>query len=517
MKVGVSLSSYKGEMQKEDFEAIKNAGFDYAEITVPFLQPFEVLQDVLEYEAKWAMKVGLEPQTLHLPFGERYDITAPVCEGFDELKILIQKSAGYGIKIAVLHGSFEPIKESERENRILEGNSRIKELSDFCDSLGMKLAVECLPRTCIGNCADECLALIENTSAGICLDVNHLLIDTHEEFIDKLWDKIITTHISDYDRVDERHWLPGKGIINLRKVLGRLKEGVLYTLEVRNKDGDITPGMIMDAFKEQTKEYIALCEQRENQLLVYDADNPEKPCWTWKSDNENNINVSDVKMRHHKKHGDVLLTVASGGYAAMISFPEGKVLWEKFVGGNLHAIELLPNGKILTAASDGNTVSVFDEDDNCTEIYSEFSHGVLYDEGRNTFWILGSNFLKEYDVDTLEQKGNEFIFPENLTHGHDLAPYYGDSNLLWFTVNEGVYLYNKELNSIKKYEPMGENSVKGVGNLPVSKRVIALYPNGTYLPWCTDEYIVIEGENKKIFRNKEHAYYKIRVLSREYR
>ena len=31
-------------------------------------------------------------------------------------------------------------------------------------------------------------------------------------------DKIITTHISDYDFVDEKHWLPGEGKINWQEL-----------------------------------------------------------------------------------------------------------------------------------------------------------------------------------------------------------------------------------------------------------------------------------------------------------
>lgn len=43
-------------------------------------------------------------------------------------------------------------------------------------------------------------------------DTNHLLKDLTEEFIKNLGLKVVTLHVSDYDRIDERHWIPGKGV-----------------------------------------------------------------------------------------------------------------------------------------------------------------------------------------------------------------------------------------------------------------------------------------------------------------
>ena len=40
----------------------------------------------------------------------------------------------------------------------------------------------------------------------------------------KIGDKIITVHISDYDKVNERHWLPGEGVIDWQGVLNALNE-----------------------------------------------------------------------------------------------------------------------------------------------------------------------------------------------------------------------------------------------------------------------------------------------------
>ena len=48
----------------------------------------------------------------------------------------------------------------------------------------------------------------------VCFDTNHLLLESHADFIGALGDRIATVHLSDYDGRDERHWLPGKGVID---------------------------------------------------------------------------------------------------------------------------------------------------------------------------------------------------------------------------------------------------------------------------------------------------------------
>ena len=85
----------------------------------------------------------------------------------------------------------------------------------------MSLAVENLPRTCIGRMGWE-VARLSESCAGVCFDVNHLLMEDHGAFLDAAASKVITTHLSDYDGVDERHWLPGMGTVSWKLVHDRL-------------------------------------------------------------------------------------------------------------------------------------------------------------------------------------------------------------------------------------------------------------------------------------------------------
>ena len=63
---------------------------------------------------------------------------------------------------------------------------------------------------------------------GICLDTNHLP-DASElpEYVKMLQPRLITTHISDYDGIDEKHWMPFSGVIDWRPFAEEL-HGINY-------------------------------------------------------------------------------------------------------------------------------------------------------------------------------------------------------------------------------------------------------------------------------------------------
>jgi len=58
----------------------------------------------------------------------------------------------------------------------------------------------------------------------VCFDTNHLLSQPIKEFIEDIGDKIITTHVSDYDFKNERHWLPGEGKTNWIELIETLEK-----------------------------------------------------------------------------------------------------------------------------------------------------------------------------------------------------------------------------------------------------------------------------------------------------
>lgn len=225
MKRKLGLSSCGKALTRELFEQYAESGIDYMEISG---QPS--IYDSLDFPLlqKWASETGVVIRSLHLPFYpfDTYDISS-LDENVRKAAIsshtrLIERASENGIKIFVIHPSGEPIDDSDRRRKIEVTKQSFSELADVCERLGSVLAVEDLPRTCLGNCSKELLELVEDERLRVCFDTNHLLGEDIEHFILAVGDRFISTHVSDYDTINERHWLPGEGVINWIELIGAL-------------------------------------------------------------------------------------------------------------------------------------------------------------------------------------------------------------------------------------------------------------------------------------------------------
>lgn len=138
---------------------------------------------------------------------------------------LIRRAADIGINTVVIHPSGEPILEKEREERIKNAQESLIQMAEIAAACDVVVAVENLPRTCLGRDSKEIRRLVSvDDRLKVCFDTNHLLKQSIREFILEIGDRIITTHFSDYDRIDERHWLPGEGVIDWKEVIDLLEQ-----------------------------------------------------------------------------------------------------------------------------------------------------------------------------------------------------------------------------------------------------------------------------------------------------
>lgn len=225
MKRKLGLSSCGKKLTKALFEQYAENGIDYMEISCE-----SALYDSLDFPLlrSWADETGVVIRSVHLPFYpfDRYDISA-LDEDVRRFAVkshtaLIDRAVRSGIKLFTIHPSGEPIDERDRKRKLEQTKRSFSELADVCESLGATLAVEDLPRTCLGNCSTELLELIEDKRLKVCFDTNHLLGEDIESFILAVGDRFISTHVSDYDRINERHWLPGEGVIDWISLLNTL-------------------------------------------------------------------------------------------------------------------------------------------------------------------------------------------------------------------------------------------------------------------------------------------------------
>jgi sugar phosphate isomerase/epimerase len=112
------------------------------------------------------------------------------------------------IEFRIAHSSAEPITDDERLQRIQQTVVSLNKIKSFAAEKKVIVAVETLPRSCVGNTADELVEIISQVNSpyvGICLDVNHMMDQyaTLPDVVRQFGDNLITLHLSDYDGIDE--------------------------------------------------------------------------------------------------------------------------------------------------------------------------------------------------------------------------------------------------------------------------------------------------------------------------
>ena len=254
LKKGTSLC-FTGSLSAESLAELKACGIDAVEFSFSrdrYYNDFDFVNRAQEH-ADRVKAAGLEWWSLHLPFSGKLDISilddalrADIMKTNTEMIIAAGKA---GCKVAVLHPSSEPIADDIRPQRLAYSRENIIRLREVCDSVGMKLAVENLPRTCLCNRSQEMIDLLRDTGAGVVFDTNHSLVEENVAFLRALTDaglEILSLHISDYDFVDERHRLPGDGINNWTGILAELERvnysgPLMYEVPKAPKDRDPIP------------------------------------------------------------------------------------------------------------------------------------------------------------------------------------------------------------------------------------------------------------------------------------
>ena len=168
---------------------------------------------------------GIGVNSIHAPFSGEIDISHPDPalrrETLDKVLLCLERLVEVGGKYLVVHPSAEPIDDADRLRRMATSLESCEFLSGRMPKDGSaKIALECLPRTCLTNSSREVLALtgrLDETLFGVCQDVNHA--NCREDLLTATRayaSRVATLHISDNDGVDERHWLPGLGVIPWR-------------------------------------------------------------------------------------------------------------------------------------------------------------------------------------------------------------------------------------------------------------------------------------------------------------
>lgn len=222
----IGLSTCHKEICEDLFKAYQCAG-----ITDMELENGRQTCNDLDYKLvqTWARRYDVRLWSYHLPFKphEEVDISKWQSKNNAVMRLseFIKKASDIGIDKFVIHPSGEPIADDQRKDQMECAKESLAKLAEIAAQNGAVVAVEDLPRTCLGRNSDEILELISGHPAlRVCFDTNHLLSEDILAFIRKVGNKIVTLHVSDYDFINERHWLPGEGDIDWQAVLAALKE-----------------------------------------------------------------------------------------------------------------------------------------------------------------------------------------------------------------------------------------------------------------------------------------------------
>lgn len=259
--VGLSVGAFLAT--EEMFQNYQKAGLSAMEVSHSINEHLEA--DDFPHFSQWSKQYGVQLWSYHLPFMDpklKFDISEPntVDATVARFLELIEQGAQAGFGKFIIHPSFEPIKDEEREARMEKAKQSLRILAEFAEEKGVTLCVENLPRTCLGRNSAEILELISvHPALRVCFDTNHLLQESFVDFIRALGDKIVTVHVSDYDFIDEKHWLPGEGLVDWRLMYQCLCEagyrGVwLYELSFHNDKISRSRDLTCEDFARNAKE-----------------------------------------------------------------------------------------------------------------------------------------------------------------------------------------------------------------------------------------------------------------------
>lgn len=224
MKIGYSLYG-KDRLTDSVARQLVEGGIEVLEIA---MSAEEFPEADFAKTAEVAKRHGLEIGSIHLPIAPQqiYDVTNKHATGAMAYQTeLIKRAEVMGVKHIVMHSGGEPLVEEERAERVKRAGETLPRLADVAGAYGADICIEDLPRTCLGRDSDEILAMLAyDDRLRVCFDANHLFRENEADFIRKIGKKIATTHISDRDNINERHWLPGEGVVDWVAVMDALDE-----------------------------------------------------------------------------------------------------------------------------------------------------------------------------------------------------------------------------------------------------------------------------------------------------
>ena len=227
-RLGVSLHTLDREQQLDTIGLLAGSSVKCVELWEP---TFGKDGGHIREARRALAQAGVEPRTVHANFGAPLDISslesAVRLAGIRAVQVALDLAIQMGARTVIVHPSSEPIYPESRAARMEQSKQGIETIAGMAREAGIRIAIELLPRTCLGRSVAELLELLEGVdagTAGVCLDTNHLMdgFNALADVVRGLGPRLFALHCSDYDGVDEKHWPPLRGVIDWSAFLAAL-------------------------------------------------------------------------------------------------------------------------------------------------------------------------------------------------------------------------------------------------------------------------------------------------------
>jgi hypothetical protein len=186
--------------------------------------------------------------------------------------------------------------------------------------------------------------------------------------------------------------------------------------------------------------------------------------------------------------GRKILISSSSGAVALVERASRRALFYAKVP-NAHSIELLPGGRIATAASGsnapgGNRITIFDIATRRVLAADalKYAHGVVWDEKRGLLWALGNDTLRAYRLEERSGGGAtlkvefQMTLPEN--NGHDLVPL-GATPGLFISTGKRCWVFDRDARRITPHGTMANlEKIKSFSVHPVTGQIVYMQAEG---------------------------------------
>jgi|DewCreStandDraft_4_1066084.scaffolds.fasta_scaffold00654_28 sugar phosphate isomerase/epimerase len=164
---------------------------------------------------------GVSFPSVHLPFGEALDLSNPDLAARGRVEDVqragLDVAASLGAKVAIVHpGYFEG--HEGRQERLDIAADAVARLAEYAAAAGVRLAVENMLGSFLGNHEDELAMVVSRCDpawCGYCFDSGHAhLLGRAAELAAAMLPRAFTTHLHDNTGLDDRHLFPGMGTID---------------------------------------------------------------------------------------------------------------------------------------------------------------------------------------------------------------------------------------------------------------------------------------------------------------